>query len=146
MTNLPTSRQQAILLKDSLPKTRQEALAEGQKFYYPDQEPCPRNHDSPRTTNNGFRCVMCLQDKNRKQRDKPEAWIETADSAERRARKRAEEAECLPEDYDMEECRGFYRLAHRLSEETGIPHEVDHEIPLSKGGGTPIRQPPCCNS
>ena len=28
----------------------------------------------------------------------------------------------------------FYKEAVRLSEKTGIPHEVDHIIPISKGG------------
>ena len=31
-------------------------------------------------------------------------------------------------------CKSFYDEADRLTKETGVPHEVDHIIPLSRGG------------
>ncbi len=34
----------------------------------------------------------------------------------------------------QEKINFFYKEAVKLSEETGIPHEVDHIIPISKGG------------
>jgi len=36
--------------------------------------------------------------------------------------------------YDIELCIPFYAEARRLSRETGIPHHVDHIIPIAKGG------------
>ena len=51
-------------------------------------------------------------------------------SANRRARKK----ELYPEDADFKEIEKFYQEAKRLTEVTGIPHEVDHIIPLSRGG------------
>lgn len=31
---------------------------------------------------------------------------------------------------NQEAIRAIYDLAHRLTDETGVPHHVDHEIPL----------------
>lgn len=39
-----------------------------------------------------------------------------------------------PPDADREKILEFYREAERLTEETGIPHQVDHIIPINKGG------------
>jgi len=36
--------------------------------------------------------------------------------------------------YDAALCLPFYAEARRLSRETGIPHHVDHIIPIAKGG------------
>ena len=35
---------------------------------------------------------------------------------------------------DLDAIKEFYIEAQRLTKETGIPHEVDHIIPISKGG------------
>ena len=35
---------------------------------------------------------------------------------------------------ERSKCRPFYEEAQRLTEDTGVPHEVDHIIPLSRGG------------
>jgi 5-methylcytosine-specific restriction endonuclease McrA len=35
---------------------------------------------------------------------------------------------------DRAKCQSFYEEAQRLTAETGVPHEVDHIIPLSRGG------------
>ena len=53
-----------------------------------------------------------------------------AKNAKRRAIKRNQ----TPPDADFEKIATFYTEAQRLTEETGIPHEVDHIIPLSRGG------------
>jgi 5-methylcytosine-specific restriction endonuclease McrA len=31
-------------------------------------------------------------------------------------------------------CRNYYEIARELTEQTGVPHEVDHIWPISKGG------------
>lgn len=40
----------------------------------------------------------------------------------------------LPEDADFEKIKLIYSECRRISEETGIPHEVDHIVPIAKGG------------
>jgi 5-methylcytosine-specific restriction endonuclease McrA len=40
----------------------------------------------------------------------------------------------LCETADFEKIKQIYAECRRLSEETGIPHEVDHIIPIAKGG------------
>ena len=44
------------------------------------------------------------------------------------------ESKELDETANPEKINEFYKKAVRLTEETGIPHEVDHIIPISKGG------------
>ena len=36
--------------------------------------------------------------------------------------------------YDVQLCIPFYEEARRLSKETGVPHHVDHIVPISRGG------------
>ena len=36
--------------------------------------------------------------------------------------------------YDVDAVEQFYKEARRLSKKTGIPYEVDHIIPLARGG------------
>lgn len=40
----------------------------------------------------------------------------------------------LDETADQEKINSFYRKAVKLTEETGVLHEVDHIVPISKGG------------
>ena len=40
----------------------------------------------------------------------------------------------MPEDASIELIQEIYNESVRLTEETGVPHEVDHIIPVSKGG------------
>ena len=40
----------------------------------------------------------------------------------------------LSDSYDLELCIPFYSESRRLTVETGIQHQVDHIVPLSKGG------------
>lgn len=51
-------------------------------------------------------------------------------SSNRRARVRNQ----LPDTADFEKIKEIYSNCRKISEETGIPHEVDHIIPISKGG------------
>lgn len=51
-------------------------------------------------------------------------------SSNRRARLRNQ----LPEDADFDKIKQIYAECRRISKETGIPHEVDHIIPIAKGG------------
>jgi hypothetical protein len=50
--------------------------------------------------------------------------------AAHRAKRRALQLSATPSWSDAEAIRSLYEEATRLSEETGIPHEVDHIVPL----------------
>lgn len=55
----------------------------------------------------------------------------------RRARRRARQADAMVEDLTDEEnqrIRAIYEECRRITRETNIPHEVDHIIPISRGG------------
>ena len=41
---------------------------------------------------------------------------------------------CLPEDFDLHATIPLYAEARKLSADTGIPHEVDHIVPIAAGG------------
>lgn len=63
----------------------------------------------------------------------PPAERDTKIAARKRAAgalRRAREAERSPEWRDREAIAEVYREAERITRETGIPHDVDHEIPL----------------
>jgi hypothetical protein len=97
------------------------ALDAGEKFFEP-LFPCKRGHLSLRRAVNGA-CVECERLMQRGAIHKQHY----------KARKRAATQEQLP----IEEKRkiwAVYRRARQLTEQTGIPHEVDHIIPLAKGG------------
>ena len=51
-------------------------------------------------------------------------------AAKRRARVRNQ----LPSDADFDIIKKIYSECRRISQETGIPHEVDHIIPIAEGG------------
>ena len=53
-------------------------------------------------------------------------------AAKRRARKLNQTPDLTQSQKDL--IMGYYLEAKRLTEETGIPHEVDHIIPICKGG------------
>ena len=40
----------------------------------------------------------------------------------------------LPDNADLNLIQEFYKIAELKTKETGIPYEVDHIIPISKGG------------
>lgn len=53
---------------------------------------------------------------------------------------RARALNAVPAWYDVDKVREFYRQAHELTKQTGVPHEVDHIVPLCgmDGHGTQI--------
>lgn len=51
-------------------------------------------------------------------------------ASNRRARVRNQ----IPDTADFEKIRQIYAECRKISDETGIPHEVDHIIPIAKGG------------
>lgn len=50
------------------------------------------------------------------------------------ARRRCRMRDAFDETADQQKINEIYCEAKRMTEETGIPHEVDHIIPISKGG------------
>lgn len=50
------------------------------------------------------------------------------------ARRRSRMKKCLDPDRNEDTIKQIYEKARTLSLETGVPHEVDHIIPISKGG------------
>lgn len=50
------------------------------------------------------------------------------------AARRARQLDQTPEDADQNAIEKIYKECRRISQETGIPHHVDHIVPLSKGG------------
>jgi 5-methylcytosine-specific restriction endonuclease McrA len=50
------------------------------------------------------------------------------------AKRRADKKEQTPDTADFDLIREVYHRCKVISEETGIPHEVDHIIPIAKGG------------
>jgi len=50
------------------------------------------------------------------------------------ARRRCRIIDAFDETANQQKINKIYCEAKRLTEETGIPHEVDHIIPISKGG------------
>lgn len=52
----------------------------------------------------------------------------------RGAKYRASKRNQTPDDADLDDIQAIYTRCQELSEETGIPHHVDHIHPISKGG------------
>lgn len=50
------------------------------------------------------------------------------------AKRRAKVKDQLPEDADFVKIREIYAKCRAISLDSGIPHEVDHIIPIAKGG------------
>lgn len=53
-----------------------------------------------------------------------------AAAAARQQRRRAKLLKCMPSWANLDAIQKFYDLAKELTDQTGIPHEVDHIIPL----------------
>jgi 5-methylcytosine-specific restriction endonuclease McrA len=62
--------------------------------------------------------------------DPSKAHLRNARAAKRRATKRDQ----TPDDADFELIVLIYEECKRVSIESGIPHEVDHIIPIARGG------------
>jgi 5-methylcytosine-specific restriction endonuclease McrA len=73
--------------------------------------------------NVGWICLECV-DTERKKYFKLRSRVETA-------RRRAAEQQAMPKWADKKAIRAVYAEADRLTRETGIPHHVDHVVPLN---------------
>ena len=83
--------------------------------------PCSRGHHALRRVSNGM-CLECEK---------------LMDRAPYQKHYKSRKREATPSDLTLEQKREIwqvYRECRRVSQETGIPHEVDHIIPLAKGG------------
>lgn len=148
--------------KDSLPR-RQQAKKNGD-VTYEGYKPCVKCDNTERYTSNGscVKCERekglskLLNDelmapyrtkekhaKNRERRretirENSKRYSQTEkgkissnlSASNRRAKVRNQ----LPDTADFEKIKQIYAECRKLSEKTGIPHEVDHIIPISKGG------------
>ncbi len=128
---------------------RLAAKAAGLKTYQ--GLPCERGHNGMRVVRNGS-CVECDQKKwyiypaVRKRmailRNKPEQKIKRSDQSRRwreqnpdrasdlSAKKRTRKRKATPAWSDPKARRDVYRLAQKMTRETGIAHHVDHIVPL----------------
>jgi len=127
--------------------TRAEAIAFGSRRYFTGK-PCKHGHIAERhvATRN---CIICQRRRTiawtkewRRRtnspstasvriwrRRNPDAWA--ASQGRALAVKRGA---VIGETYTPATCISFYAEARRLSRETGVAHQVDHIVPLSKGG------------
>ena len=135
---------------EELPKTRKQALEQGVTQYFTGK-PCKFGHVAPRFTHNR-NCKECVHRRNRK-RTKNNYWTEYGDSDAYKEKKRAYAREWYEQnkdrkdnysakrreyvkratvgsDEDQIKVKKIHLRARLLSLETGIPHEVDHIIPL----------------
>jgi 5-methylcytosine-specific restriction endonuclease McrA len=55
-------------------------------------------------------------------------------SADRQGRRRARVRNQIPNDADFDAIKTIYQRCRQMCEETGIEYEVDHIIPIAKGG------------
>jgi hypothetical protein len=74
-------------------------------------------------------------------KNNPEKYKAQADRAQERgvltakaSRRRARVRNQMPDTADLTLILEYYAEAQRMTRDTGIPHEVDHIIPISKGG------------
>jgi 5-methylcytosine-specific restriction endonuclease McrA len=61
-------------------------------------------------------------------------WLRDTTNAHRQNLRRTRKLNQTPDDANFDLIKEIYNEARRLSVESGIPHEVDHIIPISKGG------------
>jgi len=125
----------------SLPASAAEARAEGTSHYFTGA-PCKRGHVAKRTTRDGH-CVTCNRDSQRLLAKRPDQRARRREYERQkyhsdptvkdyfREQNAARRALCsMPTWSDRDGIRRVYEEAVRLTEETGIPHHVDHIIPL----------------
>lgn len=138
--------------------TRWEAQRRGFTRFYTDK-PCKRGHVTERFVANG-RCVACQRAQDRawnaahreQVRARDRAWY-AAHPEQAQAKVRAWNAAhpdhvaamngltdarrrapgCVPPGFDYRTTVPSYATARRRTRETGVPHEVDHIIPLCWG-------------
>lgn len=142
---------------------RKEALLSGKKIYFTDK-PCKKCGSLERYVSNytcvpcsiktGLEKLnnpelMAPYRTTEKQRKKlknwrtknydkwKQSWLDPEGKPYRNAtaaKRRASVRNQTPDDADFELILEIYRKCKLISEETGIPHEVDHIIPIAKGG------------
>ena len=142
---------------------RQLALDAGEKTYH--GRPCKHEHGTLKRTDNRT-CVICattrtkkyyqenkdkVSDKNKKYRQENKDKISdtnkkykqnnpdkiNANNLKRRAIKNSAINKMLFELFKVE-IQALYAKAKQLTRDTGIPHDVHHYIPLSRGGTNSI--------
>ena len=143
-------------------RNRKEAISKGEKWYE-STTPCKKCGSTTKYVS-GYKCKPCsieqglakladpelmapyrTQEKvNAKQRrwraenyEKfQDQWLrrDKASNAAKSAAYRAKKLEQTPDDVDYDAIQAIYQRCRELSEETGIPHHVDHIHPISKGG------------
>lgn len=141
-------------------QARRDALAKGEKTYL-SEKPCKHCGTHVKFTQS-YSCVEChkrrsleklnneeLMEKYRtpeKQRERlkrwrkenpdkhQQQWLRDPTKASRMAKRRARKSNQTPEDANNDIIKSIYLKCKQISEETGIPHEVDHIIPIAKGG------------
>lgn len=129
-----------------LPPSRKRARATGAKQYFTGK-PCKRGHVAPRYLSSG-ECAECLRqwERSPKMREyrreydreyqrsyKPTPKMR-AYSLESNRRRQASKRLTTPNwltPAQIDEMRAIYAEAQRLTDETGVPHHVDHIIPLT---------------
>ena len=140
---------------------RKKAIENNEK-YYESGTPCKKCGGFLKYVT-GYSCVDCTKKEGLKKLNDPELmakyrtkeklnlkqkkWREKNKDKVREQRKRVRSKQNsyqqtrrariknqIPEDCDFEKIKQIYILAEKKSIETGIPHEVDHIIPISKGG------------
>lgn len=57
-----------------------------------------------------------------------------ATNSNKAAKRRARVKNQLPDDVNFDIIKNIYLECRRISQETGIPHEVDHIVPIAEGG------------
>lgn len=121
--------------KEKSGENRRIAIANGDKTYI-SITPCKKCGGFVRYVSS-FGCQPCGAAEGIKNLRNPDLMApyrtkeKTSDKTYRyRTRKRGQKSP----DADRKKVRAFYLEAERLTRETGIPHQVDHIIPIAKGG------------
>jgi 5-methylcytosine-specific restriction endonuclease McrA len=140
---------------------RKEAKELGLK-HYDNGKPCPKCGKSERYTSS-YSCVSCTLDRTKenlyneelmsKYRTKEKTaarlrrwrennyekfqqqWLRYPEkNCARQAVRRGRKLDQTPEDADLDLIQEIYTRCAEISKETGIPHEVDHIVPIARGG------------
>lgn len=108
----------------TLPVSRAQALRQNSTYYF-NGKVCLRGHVSKRNTKN-WTCCECAAFDQQLAHEKRRS-LSVAYKVERKQRRR----QATPPWYDDDAVQKFYDQAARLTEKTGISHEVDHIVPLT---------------